>query len=279
MSSDPTASVLALQTVPAFGELEANLDAVGAQLEAALADGPVDLIVLPELFASGYAFRDGAELATLAEDPQTGPTAQRMAAWSEATGALIVGGFPERAGDGIYNSALVVAEGRTVGCYRKLHLFGFERELFTPGDGPLPVFEYAGLRVGVMICFDWIFPEAARCLALAGADVIAHPSNLVLPGWCQRAMGIRSIENRVFTITANRAGRETRDPRPSLRFTGASQITSPAGEVLAQGPEDGPARLKAVIDPSLARSKTIASGNDLWAERRPVFYAALVQEP
>ena len=166
-----------------------------------------------------------------------------------------------------------------LGCYRKLHLFGFERECFDPGDRPLAVLEHAGLKVGTMICFDWIFPEVARSLALAGADVIAHPSNLVLPGWCQRAMCIRALENHVYTLTANRFGREERSPRPGLDFTGSSRIADPLGNVLADAPPDALTLLRTSIDLSLARDKRISSGNHLILERRPTFYAGLAAPP
>jgi predicted amidohydrolase len=128
------------------------------------------------------------------------------------------------------------------------------------------------MRIGTMVCFDWIFPEACRSLALAGAEVVAHPSNLVLPGLCQRAMPVRALENRVYTVTANRVGEERRPPRPALRFTGESLIVGPGGEALARGPAEGTALLRAGADLAEARSKRVASGNDLFAERRPEAY-------
>ena len=128
-------TVALLQTNPVFGAVEANL----VDVEARLAGVRADLIVLPELFATGYSFRTREEAAALAEPYPAGPTTQRLAALSSQTGGMIVAGFAEQAGDGqLFNSALVVAAGRTLGCYRKLHLFGFERECFDPGDGHPP---------------------------------------------------------------------------------------------------------------------------------------------
>lgn len=266
-----TYRVACLQTHPVFGEIQANLDAASTRLAGVEAD----LIVLPELFASGYSFRTRDEALALAEPWPGGATTERLCALSERTGGMIVGGLLERDGDRLFNSAAVVVAGRPVHVYRKLHLFGFEPETFTPGDGELPVIEHRGLRVGVMICFDWIFPEAARVLALAGADVIAHPSNLVLQ-WCQRAMRIRALENGVYAITANRVGTEHREPRPELPFTGHSVIVDPLGEVLAEGPAGEPALLEATVDVARARDKSVASGNDRIAERRPEWYATLL---
>lgn len=264
-----TYTVACLQTAPAFGEIDANC----AVVERALEGVEADLVVLPELFATGYSFRDRDEILAHAEPFPDGPTIQRVLDWSRRTGGMIVAGYPERAGDQVFNAAAIVADGRPIDSYRKIHLFGFERGSFDPGDKGFPVHTHGDLRVGTMICFDWIYPEAARALALAGADVIAHPSNLVLPGWCQQAMRIRALENHVYTVTANRFGEERRPPRPALRFTGASRIAGPHGDVRADGPADEQALITLPIDVELARCKQVPSGNDLLAERRPEYYA------
>src|SRR5688572_14391403 len=195
------AVVAALQTAPVFGKPEQNFEAVRHAVGALRCD----LLVLPELFATGYAFRDAAEARSLAEPFPGGPTTRLLEDLIASTGGAVVGGLLEQEGPRLYNAAAVACAGQARLCYRKVHLFGFEREVFEPGPGPFPVFEHAGLKVGVMICFDWRFPEAARTLALAGADVLAHPSNLVLPH-CQAAMVTRSLENVVYAVTANRVG-------------------------------------------------------------------------
>jgi predicted amidohydrolase len=126
-----------------------------------------------------------------------------------------------------------------------------------------------------MLCFDWIYPEAARALSLKGADVIAVPSNLILP-WCQRAMVIRAVENRVYTVVANRHGTEARGGgQEALTFTGGSQIVAPDGEILASlgADEDGDA--SAEVDPAEARDKRVTPENDILADRRPSFYRTL----
>jgi predicted amidohydrolase len=262
--------VACVQTDPVFGEVERNLDAAARLLEGARAD----LVVLPELFATGYSFRDRDEALALAEPFPGGRTVERLLSWSARTGGVVVGGFPERAGDRVFNAAAVVAAGRPLLAYRKVHLFGFERECFDPGAGPFPVVEHEGLRVGTMVCFDWLFPEVARSLALAGADVIAHPSNLVLP-WCQSAMPLRALENGVFTVTANRIGREHRGGRPPLDFTGGSLVAGPSGQVLGAAAADRAEIVGVEIDPALARDKRLPSGNDRLADRRPGAYATL----
>ena len=126
-------------------------------------------------------------------------------------------------------------------------------------------------RLGVMICFDWIFPESARALALAGADVVAHPSNLVLPH-CPDSMPVRALENRVFTATANRVGSDC-DGRETLTFIGRSRICSPRGAVLAEASATEPGVVAAEIDPREARDKALNPFNDLLGDRRPDLYA------
>jgi len=258
----------ALQTRPAFGEVDANL----SEIETRVADLRADLLVLPEFAATGYSFRDRAEARSLAETWPRGPSLERFRALSAATGGVVVAGYAEREGERLYNAAAIFAAGRPLRSYRKVHLFGFERECFDPGDRGFFVVEHEGLRVGTMICFDWIFPEAARTLALAGADVLAHPSNLVLPGWCQQAMRVRALENRVFAVTANRFGVEERPPRPRLAFTGESQVVGPEGRARSGAPAQGEALLVIDVDVAEARTKVIPSGNDLFRERRPEAY-------
>jgi len=121
-----------------------------------------------------------------------------------------------------------------------------------------------------MICFDWIFPETARTLSLLGADIIAHPANLVLP-YCQKAMVTRCLENRVYGITSNRIGEEQRG-EDFFKFTGKSQITSYNGEVLSSAPIDEPCISVVDIDINLARSKKLNEFNDVLEDRNPTLY-------
>jgi predicted amidohydrolase len=122
-----------------------------------------------------------------------------------------------------------------------------------------------------MICFDHLFPEAARSLALLGADVIAHPANLVLPGVAQRTMEVRALENGVYAATANRVGSEARDEK-ELRYTGESQVVGPDGDVLVRLSPDRVEAAVVEIDISRARDKAVTSLNDKLADRRPHLY-------
>ncbi len=250
-----------------FGEVKRNLDRVAQRLERV----DCDLMVLPELFASGYQFVGREEVLALAEPIPDGPTTQRLLEIARARHMHLVAGLPERGQDGCYNSAVVVGPGGVVGVYRKTHLFFEETIFFTPGDTGFRVWDVAGAKVGVMICFDWYYPEAARTLALQGADIICHPSNLVLPN-CPDSMPTRCLENRVFAVTANRIGVEARGGKPPLTFIGNSEVVAPNGQILQRAPRDQEEVAVVEIDPAVARKKQITPYNDLLADRRPEFY-------
>jgi len=233
----------------------------------------MDLAVLPELITTGYQFRDRAELEKLAETIP-GPTTEAFQELSGRMDLHVVVGLAERNGDKVYNSAALIGGDGVVGIYRKVHLFAEERTLFDAGNEAWPVFRIGDVAVGLMICFDWIYPEAARTLALEGARIIVLPANLVLP-FCQEAMVTRSIENRVFSVVANRAGSDSREGLAPVAFTGRSRIIGPDGEVLVDLDSSEEAVRVVKIDPELAASKRVASGNELFKERRPDLYGAL----
>jgi len=254
---------------PEFGAPTQNLEKVQDALKGANAD----IIVLPELAFTGYYFEDRAELSQLAEDVSESAILKGLTTLCQANQYHIVTGFAERNEDRLYNSALVVGPTGLLHQYRKLHLFNTEKEYFDPGDTPLSTIEISGATVGVMICFDWVFPEVARSLALLGADILCHPSNLVLT-YCQQTMRTRSLENSVYTITANRTGQEKR-PRGELAFTGQSQIVGPKGDVIKRSGADEEGVVICEIDLSAARNKRMTENNDLFLDRRPEFYDAI----
>jgi len=255
------------QTSPEFGERETNL----AQLFSTLAAEKADLWVLPEFFATGYQFITADEVRSLAEPIPDGPTTEGLASFSREMGCFIVAGIPELAGSRVYNSSVLVGPDGYLASYRKIHLFGEEKRFFSPGDLGFPVIDIGCGRVGLMICFDHLFPEAARSLALQGADIIAHPANLIIPGLAERTMVVRALENGVFTATANRVGEEARG-RVTLRYIGESQIVSPKGEVLVRLSPDRAELGVVEIDPLEARDKSLTSHNDKLADRRPELY-------
>jgi predicted amidohydrolase len=259
------------QFCPSFGEVSKNL----RQVIDVLRNVDADIVVLPELALTGYYFRSRDEVTQLAEDPRNSRTVDSLTALCRERDLHLVTGFAERHLDKVFNSALLIGPKGLVHTYRKIHLFDTEKECFDPGDTPFAVHEVRGIRVGMMICFDWIFPEAARTLMLKGADLICHPANLVLT-YCQHAMITRCIENAVFAITANRYGVDER-PHGELLFTGQSQIVAPKGKLVHRSPADEDDLYIAEVDITLARDKGITSRNDLIADRRPEYYTKLTQ--
>lgn len=257
----------------AFGEKEKNLKKVGS----ALKDIDLQLLVLPELFATGYQFRSKEEVAELSETIKGGQTTEFLCDMSREKGIYIVAGLPESDGDKFYNSAVLTGPDGVIGTYRKTHLYFEETLYFTPGDTGFRVWDTKIGKIGIMICYDWFFPESLRCLAIEGADIVAHPSNLVLP-YCPDSMHIRALENRVFTVTANRIGTEDRTSGKPLKFIGQSVIASPRGEVLVKASAGNEEIIIADIDPLAARDKSLNIYNDIFNERRPDMYGALLKK-
>jgi predicted amidohydrolase len=261
-----------LQFAPVIGEVEHNL----GQIERALAGVHVDLVVLPELCTTGYQLTSD-EVRALAEPFPGGASAARLARLAAREDLLLVAGVAESGAAGKpFNAAVLVGPDGHLATYRKSHLFADELDRFAPGDTGFFVTSARGVRIGMMICFDWMFPESARCLALLGADLLAHPSNLVLP-YCQRMMPTRCLENGVFALTANRVGREAHVPgKAALVFTGGSVIVNPRGDILAAAPVAGEVLVRADIDPEAARDKRLTARNHLLADRRPELYRAML---
>jgi len=263
--------VAAVQTEPVLGAVQPNLERAAALIRTVSAQ----LYVLPELFTTGYFFADRADVARCAEEFPTGETCRWLAQLSRERDAVIVAGYPERDGLGRhYNAAALFDRGRPVASYRKIHLFDREWGWFDPGTQPPRAYDTSLGRIGPMICFDWIFPETARCLALDGARILVHLANLVLP-FAQDAMITRCLENRVFAVTANRVGRDERDGE-AIEFTGRSQVIGPTGRRLATATADRAELIVAEIDPNDAEQKRVTPANDLFRDRRPGLYKQLV---
>jgi N-carbamoylputrescine amidase len=217
-----------------------RLDATVGAIEAAAGDG-ADLVVLPELAACGYRVT-AHHLARRAESGAgSGPV---LSAWRDAarrSDVAVVGGYAEATGSAIANAVAVIdPRGDVVGSYRKLHLFGTEHSVFAPGDHGLPVFEVAGARIGVLVCYDLRFPEAARILALQGAEVLAVPTAWiagfdVAPPEGPRTPHVDGVIvqanlNQVHVAVADQVG-----DHDGSTFLGRSLVVDPFGQLL-EGP-------------------------------------------
>ena len=255
------------QFEPKLFDLEYNLK----KMEDILKPINADLVVLPELAASGYVFTNIDEVKKISESAEDGATADLFRKLASDNNTSYVVGFAEKDGNDLYNSSMLVNPAGDIHIYRKTHLFFEEKKWFTPGNTGFKVFNAKdGIKVGLMVCFDWIFPESARSLTLNGAQIIAHSTNLVLP-WCQQAMITRSLENRIFAITSNRTGTE-RNGGVELTFTGMSQIVNTTGEILKRMNTTEEAVYVTEIYPEKANDKMITELNDAIRDRRPKYY-------
>ena len=249
---------------PKLGKIDHNLKKIEKNLSKLR---NLDLLVLPELCNSGYNFRDKREAFKFAEEIPQGKSTQFFISLAKKKNCFIVAGINERKGKKLYNSAALVGSQGYIGTYRKLHLFYKEKEIFEPGNLGLPLFNINGIKLGVLVCFDWRFPEAWRILALKGAQIIAHPSNLIVPKLSFRALPGHAIVNRIFIVTADRVGVERK-----LKFAGRSMIIDPDGNILAQASADKVEFQAAEINPKLANLKQVNSRNHLFKDRRVQVY-------
>lgn len=259
-----------LQFYPEFGDPDSNI----AKINGLIKNKSFDLLVMPELSNSGYLFSAKSELQKFSEKIPDGKFCNFLKTVSKEKNACIVSGICERDGEDFYNSAVLVYPDGMVKTYRKIQLFYEEKLWFNPGNIPLTVHEIKvngePYFAGMMVCFDWIFPEVTRTLALKGAQIICHSANLVMP-YCQDAMVTRALENHVFTITANRTGTESNGDK-ELVFTGMSEIVNPKGKILHRAAEQTEECSVIEINPSEAKDKFINPRNNLFDDRREEFY-------
>jgi predicted amidohydrolase len=278
-------AVAQIEAVPL--DLEANLRLTSESVQGAAGRG-ADLVVLPELVASGYVL-DDPSIRDLAEPSDgSGPALSTWSALARRLGVAIIGGYPELARGRLFNSVAVIDRtGILRGGYRKLHLFGAEKQRFEPGDLGLPVFELDGVRVGVIVCYDLRFPETIRLLAIeSGAGLIAVPTAWVVgfdPSATLADARIGQVEgalvqanlNQVFVACADLCGSGS-----GATFLGRSLIASPYGEPLV-GPLSAadPAVAVAEIDLSEVRgAQERGDGISPRADRRTDVYTLIRTE-
>ncbi|MGH3058662.1 MAG: nitrilase-related carbon-nitrogen hydrolase [Gaiellaceae bacterium] len=272
--TEPAVRVACAQIAPSVEDPRGNRALTRDAVREAVSAG-ARLVVLPELSTSGYVF-ESADEARAAAEPADGPTLRGWAEEAARGDAVVVGGFCELGDDGVlHNSAAVLDESGVLAVYRKLHLWDREQLVFEPGREPAPVVATRAGRIGVGVCYDISFPEVARGLALAGADLIALPTNF--PRF-PRPEGERPIEvtlamatahlNHVFVAVCDRTGTER-----GVDWVGGSVVCDEWGWVLAGPPEGfGPGLVVADCDLALARDKAWNERNDVFGDRRPELY-------
>jgi len=222
-----------------LGEIEPNLQQVRDALAVLAAEG-VRLVVLPEMWATGFAYKDLNRLAA-----HTGELVEEIASLSAQHSMVIVGSLPEPHDDKVYNTAFILDNGQIKGRYRKIHLFSLMQEdrSFDSGNSWLLTDTSVG-RIGVFICYDLRFPELARRLAVEGAEILVVPGEWPKPRqehW-RTLLRARAIENQLFVVAANCCGVVGK-----LDFFGMSMLIDPKGEVLAEAGYE-PQNITAVLD-------------------------------
>jgi predicted amidohydrolase len=272
----------AIQTEPALGDVVGNLADQRAAITTAAAGG-ARLVVLPECSTTGYCFESVDEAAAIAEDVGCGdgPAMTTWQALAADHGLHIAAGIVEREATRLYNAAVLVGPDGLVGRYRKTHLWGIERGIYTPGDLGFGVFDTPIGRIGMQICYDGWFPEVARLEALQGADIVCVPANWVpvptqdpsVPAMADMLCMTSAHTNLVYVVAASRVGVER-----GQRFIGSSIIVDHSGAPLA-----GPASttdaeiLTATIDPIGSRAERHGNPfNQPLRDRRADLYAEML---
>ena len=255
--------IAVVQAAGTPGDVDANLRDV-RRLAAEAAGEGARLAVFPEAFVSGYNI-GGDRVAALAQ-PCDGEAVAEIAAVAGEHGLAILCGYYERAGADVFNSAVLVDRaGRVAANARKTHLWGDVDKLAVGAGQGFTAAAVEGVGVGILICYDIEFPEAARALALAGAQLIAVPTALMAPSTliADVLVPARAYENQVFVAYANRVGREG-----DLDYIGRSCVAGPEGVVARAGAEE--AVLVADLDlDAITRSRRRHSYLE---ERRPSLY-------
>jgi predicted amidohydrolase len=264
-----------------LGDKAVNLEQMQSRLREAAGQG-AQLVIFPECALTGYGFESKEEAWPFAE-ALPGPATEEMAAECRRRDVWAVFGLLERddRSGHLYNSAALVGPAGFRAGYRKVHLpfVGVDR-FTTPGDRPFAVHDLGGLRVGINICYDGSFPEAARVLMLLGADLVALPTNYP-PGAANTVKYLipaRALENHLYYAAVNRVGEER-----GFRFIGQSRIVACNADLLAAA-DDGAEILYADIDPARARDKRVVNIPGKYelnrlADRRPEMYGPICQLP
>lgn len=270
--------IACVQLAPVVGDLVGNVQRAGAAIAAAVAGG-ADVVVLPELTTSGYVFESVDEVRAVA----IAPDSEVFAGWAAAAGgAVVVAGFAEAGSPGdeasaLFNSAVVLDATGVLAVYRKAHLWDREPLFFTPGDAPPPVVSTAHGRIAPLVCYDLEFPEWVRAPVLAGADLLAVPTNWPSfprpdgerPGEVVNAMAAARL-NRVAIACADRSGVER-----GQGWTRGTSIVDADGWVVTATDQKG-ATITADVDLTASRIKALTERADVLGDRRPELYGAVV---
>lgn len=270
--------IAAVQMDVSLADPIANVDVMIDKLRETTTAGAA-LTIFPECAVTGYCF-DSLEEGMVYGESIPGPSVDRMISACQEMNCYSIFGMLESDAGRLFNAAVLVGPDGFIGSYRKVHLpyLGIDR-FTTYGDRPFEVFQMQGMKVGMLICYDVGFPEAARTLALQGADLVVLPTNWPPGAECMAEHSIpsRAMENSIYFAAVNRVGTEQ-----GFRFIGRSSICGPSGEVLSKANHSNPEILYAEIHPERARNKRIIRVPekhliDRFADRRPEMYDLLTK--
>lgn len=249
------------QIDPKFGDKKKNLENIQNIVESKKAD----LWIFPEMCIGGYMFNDKNELKDVAKDISNSNTVGQLAEMAKKQNILIIAGLPEIKSNKMYITAVVVGPNGLMAKNQKTHLFLKEKLLFEPGTTGPTMFEYRGAKIGLGVCYDYMFPEYWRNLALRGADIFINIANFVYD-YGFYMMRARAIENGVYSVCVNRTGEER-----GQKFFGSSELLNSRGKLLYKGGKIAESSVWE-IDPALARNKKWNPYNDVIEDRRPEYY-------
>lgn len=269
-------NVTVVQMAPKIFDKESNLEKMKHFIKQIHADDPEnDLIIFPELITTGYEC--GEEFYELAEPFPDSHTISFLAKLAKHYDTHIIFGFAEEDSDMkgvLYNSAaLIDNKGTPVDVYRKVHLFGTEKQVFRPGC-EYPLFRLEIGNIGIFICWDALFPEVARIYALKGADLLAVCSSWESPyakEW-DFITSARAFDNTLHLAASNRIGKDN-----TLSFFGHSRILNPLGNVIAELGQGVESYATAKIDYNEIKNTRKQCWTQL-ADRRPDTYSILAHE-
>ena len=248
--------IAGVQMDVSIGEIDENTDRVIDRARTAAGQG-ARLVVFPECVLSGYCFESLDEARTFGLT-QSSPAFERLRLAAEGLNIHIVVGFLELDEDRLFNSAVCVGSGGWVGHYRKVHLphLGVDRFTTSGSGSEIVMLAEHDLRIGMNICYDCSFPEAARVLMLSGADIIVLPTNWPPTSGLTADIipNARALENNVYVMTVNRIGVER-----GFEFIGKSKICDPRGANIAFADHRNEEIIIADIDPAWSRRKHLVN--------------------
>jgi N-carbamoylputrescine amidase len=287
VSSPPSRVAVALVQMRCAGQKQDNVDKARQRIAEAAASG-ANVVCLPELFAGHYPCQTEDFLRFDEAEPIPGPTCEALSAAARESGVVVITSLFERRAAGVYHNTAVVfdADGSLLGMYRKMHIpddpHYYEKFYFTPGDLGFRSFDTRFGRIGVCVCWDQWFPEAARLTALTGAQMIFYPTAI---GWLpyekdelgavqhdawQTVMRGHAVANGLFVMAVNRTGQEG-----EMEFWGASFVADPLGTLIARAAHDAEETL--LVECNLDQIEYVRRHWPLLRDRRIDAYGDLVK--